>query len=79
MGEVADDMGNLTLSGDWRLSLEEVKKGEVLLILEAMKMENNIIAARDATISELNVELNQLVEVHFPLVVFEEEGSEVVE
>ncbi|TSA25995.1 MAG: acetyl-CoA carboxylase biotin carboxylase subunit [Bacteroidetes bacterium] len=55
---------------------EEVKKGAILLIIEAMKMENNIIASKDAKISEVNVELNQLVEVHSPLVVFEEEGSE---
>ncbi len=57
---------------------DEVKKGETLLILEAMKMENNIVASRDATISAVNVELNQLVEVHSPLVVFEEENSEIV-
>lgn len=52
---------------------EDVTKGSVLLILEAMKMENNIVALRDAKIKEVNVELNQLVEVHSPLVVFEEE------
>ncbi len=57
---------------------EEVKKGDVLMIIEAMKMENNIVASRDAHIQEVNVELQQLVEVHSPLVVFEEEGSEVV-
>lgn len=55
---------------------DEVKKGTTLLILEAMKMENNIVAFRDAKIKNVNVELNQLVEVHSPLVVFEEEGSE---
>ncbi|MBE0648399.1 MAG: biotin/lipoyl-binding protein, partial [Bacteroidales bacterium] len=53
-----------------------VKKGKVLLILEAMKMENNIVASRDAVISEVNVELNEQVKVHSPLVVFEEEDSE---
>jgi len=55
---------------------DEVKKGMTLLILEAMRMENNIVAFRDARVSEVNVELNQLVEVHSPLVVFEEENSE---
>ena len=55
---------------------DEVKKGEVLMILEAMKMENNIVAFRDAKIEEVNVEMNQLVEVHSPLVVFEEETGE---
>jgi len=56
---------------------DEVKKGDVLLIIEAMKMENNIVASRDALIQEVNVELQQLVEVHSPLVVFEEENSEI--
>ncbi|MBN1198488.1 MAG: acetyl-CoA carboxylase biotin carboxylase subunit [Bacteroidales bacterium] len=56
---------------------DDVKKGTTLLILEAMKMENNIVAFRDARVSEVNVELNQLVEVHSPLVVFEEENSEI--
>jgi len=51
---------------------DEVKKGNVLLILEAMKMENNIIAFRDAKIKEVNVNINNLVEVHTPLVVFED-------
>lgn len=32
-----------------------VKKGQKLLILEAMKMENNIIADRDGTIQEIKV------------------------
>jgi acetyl-CoA carboxylase biotin carboxylase subunit len=53
---------------------DSVKKGTLLLIIEAMKMENNIVASRDAIIKEVNVEMNQLVEVHSPLVVFEEEG-----
>jgi acetyl-CoA carboxylase biotin carboxylase subunit len=53
---------------------DEVKKGNVLLILEAMKMENNIVAFRDAKIKEVNVELKQLVEVHSPLIVFKEDN-----
>ncbi|MBM3404576.1 MAG: acetyl-CoA carboxylase biotin carboxylase subunit [Bacteroidetes bacterium] len=51
---------------------DDVKKGDVLLILEAMKMENNILAFRDARIREVNVSLKQLVEVHTPLIVFED-------
>jgi biotin carboxyl carrier protein len=54
---------------------DEVKKGEVMLIIEAMKMENNITATRDAKINKVNVELNQMVEVQTPLVVFKEEES----
>lgn len=34
---------------------DTVKKGQKLLILEAMKMENNIIADRDGTIQEIKV------------------------
>ena len=56
---------------------DKVKKGAILLILEAMKMENNIVASRDAVVSEVNVELNEQVKVHSPLVVFEEENGEM--
>lgn len=34
---------------------DTVKKGQKLLILEAMKMENNIIADRDGTIQDIKV------------------------
>lgn len=34
---------------------DAVKKGQVLLILEAMKMENEIVAAADGKISSVNV------------------------
>lgn len=34
---------------------DTVKKGQKLLILEAMKMENNIIADRDGTVKEIKV------------------------
>ncbi|MGL5346700.1 MAG: biotin/lipoyl-containing protein [Peptostreptococcaceae bacterium] len=34
---------------------DSIKKGEVLLILEAMKMENEIIASCDGTVSSVNV------------------------
>jgi 3-methylcrotonyl-CoA carboxylase alpha subunit len=56
---------------------DEVKKGEVLLIIEAMKMENNITAKRDAIVKEVNATVNQMVEVQSPLVVFEETSEPV--
>jgi biotin carboxyl carrier protein len=34
---------------------DEVKKGQVILILEAMKMENNILAEIDGVISKIHV------------------------
>lgn len=37
------------------------KKGDTLLIIEAMKMENEILAPRDCTVEEVAVETNQTV------------------
>ena len=34
---------------------QAVKKGEVLMILEAMKMENEIVAPQDGTVASINV------------------------
>ncbi len=39
-----------------------VKKGQVVLILEAMKMENEIVAPQDGTIASVNVSVGQTVE-----------------
>lgn len=39
-----------------------VKKGEVILILEAMKMENEIVAPQDGTVAGINVTSGQSVE-----------------
>ena len=41
---------------------QSVKKGEVILILEAMKMENEIVATDDGTIASINVTAGQSVE-----------------
>jgi glutaconyl-CoA decarboxylase len=37
------------------------KKGDTLLVIEAMKMENEILAPRDCTVEEVAVESNQTV------------------
>jgi len=40
----------------------EVKKGDVLLIVEAMKMENNLLAPRDGIVEEINVKEGEMVD-----------------
>ncbi|MDR0873782.1 MAG: biotin/lipoyl-binding protein [Prevotellaceae bacterium] len=40
---------------------QAVKKGDVLLVMEAMKMENNILAAKDGTVKAVYVQLGQTV------------------
>lgn len=41
---------------------QAVKKGDVLVILEAMKMENEIVAPSDGTVATMNVTAGQNVE-----------------
>ena len=41
---------------------QAVKKGEVMLILEAMKMENEIVAPSDGTVASINVSVGDAVE-----------------
>ncbi len=41
---------------------QAVKKGEVIMILEAMKMENDIVAPSDGTIASINVAVGDAVE-----------------
>ena len=41
---------------------EAVKSGEAILILEAMKMENEIVAPQDGTIASINVSVGDAVE-----------------
>lgn len=41
---------------------QAVKKGDVLLILEAMKMENEVVASQDGSVASINVAEGAMVE-----------------
>jgi 3-methylcrotonyl-CoA carboxylase alpha subunit len=48
-----------------------VKSGDVLMIIEAMKMENAIVSPRDTVIEKVNVQVNDRVESSTPLIFIE--------
>ena len=48
---------------------QKVKKGEVLGVLEAMKMMNEILASKDGVVEEILVEDETMVEYEQPLIV----------
>lgn len=49
---------------------DEVQKGDPLIILEAMKMENIIKSPTDATVTAVNVTVGDNVDKNHPLVIF---------
>ena len=51
---------------------DAVVKGETVLILEAMKMENEIKAGTDGIVKSINVKEGQALEVGFLMVEIEE-------
>lgn len=50
---------------------DEIKKGDNLIVLEAMKMENNLKAEQDATVKDIVVEKASSVEKNQLLIIFE--------
>jgi biotin carboxyl carrier protein len=48
----------------------EVRKGDVLLVVEAMKMENNITAPIDGVIESVNVKKDEMVDPSTELIKF---------
>lgn len=48
---------------------DTVKSGQILLILEAMKMENEIVAPKDATVVQVVTSKGAVVETGSPLIV----------
>jgi biotin carboxyl carrier protein len=50
---------------------DAVKKGDLLLILEAMKMKNRILSPMDGTIKSVNVKTGNIVPKNETLIAFE--------
>ena len=50
---------------------DEVKKGQVLVVVESMKMENNIIAPKDGKVIKVNAKQNEMVESSLALIILE--------
>ena len=55
---------------------EEIKEGQVILILEAMKMQNEIQAPISGSVLSVNCEEGQSIEANVPLVVIEPPAEE---
>ena len=48
---------------------QQVKEGDVLIILEAMKMENEVVSTKTGTVAQILVSKGAVVETDTPLVV----------
>lgn len=54
---------------------QEVSRGDVLLVLEAMKMEHTLYAPKDGRIADVHFAVGEQVEEGVELVTFAEEAS----
>jgi len=50
---------------------DKVKKGDVVIVVDAMKMENNLVAKKDSIVKKIHVDANQMVTGNFLLVELE--------
>jgi len=55
---------------------QSVREGDVVLVLEAMKMQNEVAAPISGTVTEINCVAGENVEANVPLVIIEAEGGE---
>ncbi|MBE9481344.1 MAG: biotin/lipoyl-binding protein [Bacteroidetes bacterium] len=49
----------------------KIKKGDVVIVIDAMKMENNIVSKKDAVIKKILVSLDEMVDAGVALIEFE--------
>ena len=66
--EVAD-AGRILINGKTAKASQAVKAGDILVVLEAMKMENEILAPRDGTVAQVVTTKGAVVDTGAPLVV----------
>jgi len=50
---------------------DKIKKGDIAIVIDAMKMENNIVSKKDAVVKKILVSLNDMVEAGSPLIEIE--------
>lgn len=50
---------------------DKISKGDVVVVIDAMKMENNIVAKRDAKVVKVLVNLHDMIESASPLIEIE--------
>ncbi len=55
---------------------KKIKKGEIVVVIDAMKMENNITSKKDAVVKKILVNLNDMVEVNTALIELEDDAKE---
>jgi biotin carboxyl carrier protein len=55
---------------------QSVREGDVVLVLEAMKMQNEVAAPISGTVTEINCAAGENVEANVPLIIIEAEGVE---
>ncbi len=51
---------------------QAVKKGDILLVYEAMKMENDVMAESDAVVKRVLVSIDEVVGTDAPLIEFQD-------